>query len=335
MPSVRHSRDTELEVMRLKSLGMSHRQINSMTGVSVGAVSAIANRCAIPVSAPASQDDKKLGEFDWREWCEWIESGQKLKRKASWSQEKAAIELGDGKSPQILYQLGDLHIGAWGTDYAILRSITDEIKNLEGCWVALVGDLLEMAIRLRGVLEVCSQVLPPEQQVQFLESWLEEILDKIAFSLWCNHGVEREEKMSGVSSIKGILSKRSVYFNGIGHPDIKVGEQVYRVAASHKFRGNSMYDSTFGPKRYSRMEAHDRELIMQGDLHRPAISQYTEGGIEKVAITSGTLHLNSGYAKRYFSLRTLPVFPCVVLHHDAHRIVPFWNLDDALKYLGR
>jgi hypothetical protein len=37
-------------------------------------------------------------------------------------------------------------------------------------------------------------MLPPEQQCQFLEKFLEKIFDKIAFSSWCNHGVECEEK---------------------------------------------------------------------------------------------------------------------------------------------
>lgn len=335
MPAIALDPATVASVVQLKAQGLSHRAISDQVGISIGSISNIVNRNSIPREAPAFKDAKKLGEFDWEEWCDWIAEGQRLKRKAGSSQETAQIVLGDGKAPVILSQLGDLHIGAWGTDHNLLRQITNELKQTPGLYVALMGDLAEMAIRLRGVLEVCSQILPPEQQVQFLESWLEEILEKVAFSLWCNHGVEREEKMAGVSSIKTILSRKTIYFNGIGHPDLKVGSQVYKVGASHKFRGNSMYDSTFGPKRYARMEANDREIIMQGDLHRAAISQYTEGGMERIAITSGTLHLNSGYAKRYFSLRTLPVFPCIVLHHDKHRIVPFWNLDDALKYLGR
>jgi len=312
-------------IRRLKAKGLSNEKIADELQVSTGTVS----KCVR--AKPHIESDKKFDEFAWRDWSKWIKDGQKLKKKASRSQEQAAIKLGDGTRPEIICQLGDLHIGAWGTDYDLLEKITDELKET-GVWVALMGDLLEMAIKLRSVLEVCSQVLPPEQQVQFLESWIEEILPQVVFSVWCNHGVEREEKMSGVSLIKGILSKKTVYFNGIGHPDVQVGNQVYKIAASHKFRGSSMYDSTFGAKRYSRMEAHDREIIMQGDLHRYGISQYSEGGIEKVAITSGTLHLNSGYAKRYFSLKTLPIFPCLVLHHDQHKITPFINLGDALRY---
>lgn len=322
---------TRKQVLDLRGNGLSYRQIAQQTGLPYTTVWESVNiRGRDPILV-----DKKVSEFAYKEWCEWIEQGQKLKEKASVSQETADIVLGDGQKPQIIYQLGDLHIGAWGTDYSLLRQITEEIKGLDNCWVALMGDLLEMAINLRGVLEVCSQILPPEQQMQFLAAWLDEIKHRVCFAVWDNHGVERQEKFAGYSAVKHALGSRTVYFNGIGHPDIRVGEQVYRVAASHKFRGNSMYDSTWGPRRYARMQQSDRELIMQGDLHRPAISVYSEGGMTRVAVTSGTLHLNSGYAKRYFSLKTLPVFPAIVLHHDEHRIVPFWNLGEALTYVSR
>lgn len=305
----------------------SYRAIARKHGVSLGSITNLKQSGKMIVS------DKKVGEFDWREWAKWIDAGQKLRRKGSYSQHGADIRLGDGLRPVILFQLGDLHIGSWGADHELLRTITDEIAQTDGLYVALVGDLVEMAIKMRSVLEVTGQVLPPEQQLAFLESWLSHILDKVAFSCWCNHGVEREEKMTGISSIKNLLAKRSVYFNGIGHPNVHVGKQVYRFAVSHKYRGNSMYDATFGPKRYMRMEAHGREIALQGDLHRPAISQYVEGGEQKLAITSGTLQLNSGYAQRYFSLKTFPVFPCIVLRHDRHEAVPFWNLQTALDYV--
>jgi hypothetical protein len=283
--------------------------------------------------APAVDSDKKVGDFDWEEWTDWIEQGQELRHKASFSQKQALITLGDGSRPVILFQLGDMHIGSWATDYKILKTITKEIQETDGLYVALMGDLVEMAIKMRSVLEVTSQILPPEQQMRFLESWLEGIWDKVAFSTWCNHAVEREEKMTGISSIKNLLSRKSVYFNGIGHPDIKVGDQVYTIAASHRFRGKSMYDSTFGPKRYGRMEGHDREIMLQADLHDPAVSTYINGGKKKISITSGTLVLNSGYAERYFSLFTFPIFPCIVLRHDRHEAIPFWNLAEAQTYL--
>lgn len=324
--------DVELTVAgHLRAGKLSHQKIADMCGIAKGSVYNISRRMP---AEPVLQSDKQIGEMKWEEWSEWIQQGQKLRKKASSSQTHAKIELGDGSKPVILAMLGDLHMGSWGVDYEKLGTITKEITQTEGLYVALMGDLVEMAIKMRSVLEVVGQVLTPEQQLQFLESWLEEIMPKVAFSVWCNHAVEREEKASGISSVKNLLNKRSVYFNGIGHADITVGEQVYKLAASHKFRGGSVFDSTAGPKRYMRLEAHDREIALQGDLHRPGISSYVEGGEHKVAMTSSTLQLASGYAQRYFSLKTWPVFPCLVLRHDRHEKIPFWNLQDALDYVA-
>jgi len=342
MPNPGLSREKELAVAaELVRGGKSQARIARECGVGAGTVSNIKAQLAdggfdTEALAPADaiESDKKVSEFDWQEWADWIGEGQKLRRKGSASQHTAKIELGDGKRPVILFQLGDLHMGSWGSDHELLRTITKEITETPGLYVALVGDLVEMAIKMRSVLEVMGQILPPEQQLQFLESWLKHIMPKVAFSCWCNHAVEREEKMTGISSVKNLLAAKSVYFNGIGHPDVHVGDQVYKFCVSHKYRGNSMFDATFGPKRYMRMEAHGREIALQGDLHRPAISQYVEGGEPKLAITSGTLQLNSGYAQRYFSLKTFPVFPCIVLRHDRHEAVPFWNLKAAIDYVN-
>ena len=323
--------ETRREMHALHGRGLSNRQIGERLGLHNTTVMRHLSRPVPPAETPA----KKAGEFNLDEWLDWMEDGQALKKKASWSGATAPIKLGDGSAPQILLQLGDTHIASWGTDHKLLRAALKEIQETDGLWVALMGDLVQMSIKLRSVIEVSDNMIPPEQQVEFLEQMLEKILPKIAFSSWCNHGVEREEKQSGISHIKYLLSRRSVYFNGIGHPDVQVGDQVYRMACSHRFRGNSMYDSTFGPKRYARMEANDREIILQADLHRPAISTFVEGGAKRIAITNGTFQINSGYAQRYFSLRTFPVMPCLVLHHDEHKAVPFWNLNEALQYLGR
>lgn len=314
--------------------GMSRDRVARLHGVGNGTVDKVrADRKIQPqFFRPVVAADKKLGEFDWEEWSAWIESGQKLRKKASFSQNFAKIELGDGTSPVILLQLGDFHIGSWATDYEALRRITQEILDTPNLYVILGGDLIDMAIKMRSVLEVTGQVLPPEQQMRFLEAWLEKIWPKVAFSCWCNHGVEREEKMTGISTVKNLLASKSVYFNGIGHPDITVGSQTYKGVISHKFRGSSMFDSTFGQARYIRMEANDREIGWQQDRHEPGLRQYFQGGLERVVVTCGALQAG-GYAERYFSLFTQKVFPAIVLHHDEHKFVPFWNLKSALRYI--
>lgn len=313
------------EIPRRIALGHSHYKIAKELGVSVGTVSNVRNMAQPPKS------NKKQGSFNWREWNGPIANFQKLKKKASNSQDQGTITLGDGKSPIILATLSDIHIGSWGADHALLEAITDELINTPNLYVALLGDYGQYSIKLRNVLEVSDNLLPPDMQTAYIESWFEEIWPKVAWATWDNHGVERQERGSGESSVKAILSKRVIYHNGIGHVDIQVGQQIYKAASSHRFRGTSMHNPVHAGMRYMRMEGVDRELALMGDTHTPGMAKYTDGAMTRVAINTGSLQLNSGYAKRYFSLTTHPVFPCVRLYPDKHLMVPYWSLSEALE----
>lgn len=324
----------KVRIAELSAQGLSERSIAEQLGVSKGTVGNH-KKYQRPLVGPAAVADKKVGEFNWREACKAARTMQALKKRMSWSQEYATIPLGDGKSPVILMGFGDTHIGAYGADYELFEKITDEIINTPNLYVALMGDLQEMAIRLRGVLEVTSQVLTPEMQDAFLDDWLDDIAPKVAFATWDNHAVMRQESQAGVSTTKKQLSQRFVYYNGIGHSDLKVGDQVYKGAASHKFTGGSMFNRMHAQGRYVRQKANDRELVFMGDIHQWGYMHTDEGGSERVYVTGGTLHTNSGYAKRFFDLRTAPHFPCVVLHPDRHFMQPFLNVGAALKYIGQ
>jgi hypothetical protein len=312
--SNRISRDKQERIHRMRN--RPDRDIARAVGVGLGTVN------KYKAAAPAS--DKAIGEFNWREWTPWIAQGQALKKKASWSQNSLNIDL--GKGPVLIYPLSDTHIGAWGADHTLLEKITDEILSLPNAYVALIGDLGEYAIRMRNVLETTSQILPPEQQTDFIESWFNEIWHKVAFATWDNHGVERQEQLSGESSLKRLLSRKVPYFNGIGEATVKVGSQTYKIAFSHKFRGVTQADSTSGCRKYLREQAQDCDIAIQGDAHRPAISQYIEGPYSRIAICTGSLHTNSGFAQRYFTLHTAPIFPVIELHGDIKLAVPYWSI---------
>jgi len=343
IPSNRTPAHVEQEVMACLSAGTSARQTARDLGVGETTVRRIKNRGAGSVSSEpqvsgASQVeylDKKVGGLNWRDSIPLIVSMQKLRRDASWSQRTAAIRVGDGTEPIAVMAFGDQHIGAISTDYARFVEMTDLIVNTPNLFVALMGDEVEFAIKLRSVAEVCAQVIDPFMQAEFIESWLEEIMHKVVFSLWSNHSTEREEKATGTSIIKSILARKVPFFSGIGHPDILVGKENYKLAVSHKFAGVTMLDSTAGCKRYMRNEYPEAEIAIQGDCHRAGVSIYNEGHNRRIAISSGTLNIHSGYAERYFSLFTSSAFPVVVMYPDKHLAIPFFNIEDYLHSVGK
>jgi hypothetical protein len=321
---------THTKIHELRRQGASMRQIARSVGISYGVVHKYVH--IAPPVPPRS--NKKRGDFSWREWAVKAQDFQKLKRKGSFSQDRAFVELGDGTKPVALATFSDQHMGSWGCDYAQLLEMTDELLQTPNLFIALLGDYGQYSIKLRSVLEVADNLVPPEQQTQFIEDWFDEIWHKVAFATWDNHAVERQEQLAGESSVKKLMSKKVVWFNGIGHVDVKVGKQIYRGAVSHKFQGRSMLNPVHAPMRYMRFKGTDRDFAMQGDFHEPGMAKYCDGDKTRVAIVSGSLQANSGFAKRYFSLTTHPVYPIVVFHPDRHEMTPYWSIKEWLACSG-
>ena len=275
---------------------------------------------------PVEFVDKAVGTFNWREATSHLAGMQRLARAASSSQDAATIRIDTDKPIGIIF-LSDTHIGDWSTDHDLLERITDEILSIPNLYVALLGDMAAMNIKMRGVAEVAGNLLPPELQVAFYESWLEEMRERVLLSTWDNHAIEREEQGSGISAFRALQSKYVPYFNGIGHPDVIVGSETYKMAVSHRFRGRSVINACAGPAKYLVNEAHDREIAAQGDSHVPGIYTFTHGASTKLAINSGTTQLYSTYARRHFSLTTHDAFPVLELHPDRHMWIPYWSID--------
>ena len=274
--------------------------------------------------------NKKVGEVNWREWATLGIKQQELNEKAGWSQDFAHVEIPDQKEPLLIVPFSDTHIGAWGADLRAFINITDELLTLgpNRVRLLLLGDMAEMAIRLRGVAEVTNQMWPPERQADVFESWLSDVEPLIIAATWDNHAVEREERASGISLFKRMLNRLVVYHDGIGHLDLTVGSETYKIALSHRFAGMSIYNKTHGPQRYMKFEGQDREIAVHGDIHTPAKSSYYDGATKRLAITAGTLHIGSLFGRRHFSLYSIPAFPCFEVFPDRHLFVDYFSLYD-------
>lgn len=282
-----------------------------------------------PTVNPQVTSQKFRGDLNWREITETMQKMQGMKLVASETQQTADIYV-DSDQPILVMPLGDTHIGAWSTDYSLFEQITDEILSIPNLFVILMGDMAHMAIKLRSVEEVSDNLLPPDLQLRYLQSWLEEVQHRVLFSVWANHEVEREEAQIGGSRFADLYKRTAVYFGGIGHADITVGSQVYRIAASHKFAGRSQVNPVYGPQRYLLTEGTDRDIAIAGDSHVPGIMKFTHGPDVKLAVNCGSIQTMSGYARRYFSLKTHPIFPVFSLHPEAKRFAAYWNLDEYL-----
>lgn len=282
------------------------------------------------IEDPAITWDKKEGNVHWTDFLKPLEELQSLHKRASGSQDTASIQYsGDGALPLLF--ISDWHIGSWGTSYAKLAMVTEKIRRL-GLRVAVLGDMLQMSIRLRGILEISDNALTPRDQMAFLRSWLDDLSDLILWATWDNHSVEREEDATGFSYYAELFKERTIYHSGIGHIDLTVGQETYHIASSHRFKGNTQQNPVNGAIKYMRFHGIDREIAVAGDSHTPALFEYADGPLPRLALNCGSLQGDSGYGKRHFSPYAHDWMPVVLFLPDTHLMIPFKSLD---AYEGR
>lgn len=299
-----------------------------------------ATRLTSPVSAPSILlpsdtdlprfPDKNYQTVNWREWLSAAQTMQELKSKSSHSQDRGVIDFSERTRDLCLVPLCDWHVGSWGTDYAGWLQTSDEILAEEDIFFCSLGDMTQMSIVFRSMLEIADNLFPPQIQQEIHESWLDDMIKKLLFGTWDNHSVMREEKAVGYSRYAKAYQDRCLYFNGIGHVDLKLGDETYKIAASHKFRGSSFINPTHSQMRYLRMEGHDREIAIAGDSHVPAMAKYVEGSRLLTALNGGSMQVNSGYGKRHFSLFTWREWPCIVFRADTHVATPYFTIEEWL-----
>lgn len=278
--------------------------------------------------------NKKKGSSHWRDWLPNIKERQKLRKTASHTQREVKIEIPAKEDKIIVLPLSDTHIGAMATDYDKFVALTETVLNNPNIYVALIGDLTDHFVNFRNMAAVHGQILNPEEQIIFLQSWIEDIKPKVLFATWCNHS-EFEEKQTGFNTVKRILEDRLVYFNGIGQADVTVGKATYNIVATHKTRYYSSFNLTHGLKQLARKDKPGGDIYIGGDKHEPDMSVSPIGSVMTTFLQLGTLKTNDVYSQRYFSFYTHAEFPCVVLDTTKKNHIPFMHVDDAIDFCNR
>lgn len=280
--------------------------------------------------------DKNVDTANWDDYLPPLEAMQALGERASASQDYAQIAIPSERDVPIAF-ISDWHIGSWGVDARVIRQQTERLKELHetrGLYVAVLGDMIEMAIRLRNVIEVSGNILRPRDQMAFLKSWLGHMAPLILWSTWDNHAVEREESLSGVSMYAELFKTVTIYHSGLGHTDLTIGDETYMVATSHRFRGRSQVNPLAAQMNYIQREAPDREVAVAGDSHIPAIMQYVYGRKVRTVANCGTLQTNSGYSKRYFSLYAATAMPILVFSPTTHCVNAYHSIEHYERSVG-
>lgn len=276
------------------------------------------------------ESDKKVGEFNWREWNDHLVKRQVLESKSKWGQDAVNIKV---NSKRIIYApISDLHLGSSATNYSLFRDFTDMILDIDDLYISLHGDETDNFVNFRNKLAMHQQLLSPNQQDMFIESWLEEVNSKVLYGTWGNHA-DFEEMHTGKNSLKKIISKYIPYLDGIGIITLKVNGHEYNIATTHKTRWWSSLNKTHGLKRMAERTVQGCDIYIAGDRHDPSYEYSFNAGLWQVFIQLGTFKTEDSYSKKYFAYKTSPIMPCMILEGKHKEIIPFRKWKNAIEYI--
>jgi len=289
-------------------------------------------------SQPSSENpvaitlDKKQAEvIDWREWFTNLKQRQDLHQRTSSSQDEATVKIDTDKKIAILFS-ADWHTGSVAVDYAELESNLETILNNKRVYMVTVGDLIDNFRVFRSLQPILSQIASPKEQKAILESILTDLFSAGKWIAACygNHDIERDENLYGESTVKELLSKNLIYFNGKGTLNLIVGEQKYKIRMAHRFQGSSIYNPNHPQNRELKWYAPDADVIVSAHFHQPACQNFYEFNQPKCLIQTGTFQTDDGFAKRHWS-RGIVGVPTVVFRPDKHYCFSYPSLAELLE----
>ena len=270
-------------------------------------------------------------------------TGQEINEKLRDDQRIGEVLIKSNK-PIGLVHTGDWHLGDGTTDYHAWKKDMEFILSEPSLFMAEYGDTYQNMRVFKTLSAVFSQVLTPTQQAFMMMSIIDELTDKhkLVAKLDGNHDAEFDERIFGEALQKYLLTKMSApRFKNRGLLKLTVGDQLYTILMFHKSRFRSFMRTTHGNYREYQL-SYPADIVAGAHDHVPgfeSMDHYTLArqadmpfGGESWLIKVGT-YQDSDFGWKYFHNGGTGN-PTTVLFPNEHKIVPFRNPIDAVRYMS-
>ena len=280
---------------------------------------------------PAQFLDNKTGSVDIWEYLRVAREVQAVADKASVGQHEARVKI-ETDRPVVIVPTGDWHFASYSTDHQELEDQLRYVLDTPHLYLIDLGDNIENFTAFKSVGAVINQVLPPALQKEWYKAVLTKMVSegKILARTWSNHVEEFDERIWGGQVQE--FNRLVPYLKDDGRLFLTVGDTEYKIWAKHVAPGRSIYNVNHGNKRAARFEWTEADIYVSAHTHDgPEHDVFIQDGRPKLAMKVPTTKVWSTWSRRYFG-RCLPGMQGIVLHPDQHKIVPFYNVEDAVGY---
>lgn len=240
----------------------------------------------------------------------------------------------DFKGPFVLLCfVADIHIGNLGTDYTAARLQAEQIAGCRYAFAVGAGDYIDNFIRAQILEPLINQTTSPKQQLQLLREYISFFAGKLMLMVSGNHDRWSKE-VSGLDFLASLAKDNLIQYS----PDtfdinIYVGKILYELCVRHRYRFNSSFNLTHTVKQLFKNGEKQFDIGVVAHLHEPALETCYIQDREVVCVRPGTYKTADTFSRKigYNAGRT--VMPCVALDTSKKRMVPFFHLEDGIRFV--
>jgi hypothetical protein len=271
---------------------------------------------------PEDEDIEKI----WKN----LEDFQEQCKTLSTHQDEITVRMDN--TPILIAFLADLHIGAVSGKYKELRERIDLLSSLPNVYVISCGDTVDNYLPDFHSPGQFGEIVPPEIQKQLVEYIFKKINGKmLALVQGCHDEASHNtDDFDWTKYLSLRLDCANLGFGGF--VNVVLGSQTYRICVRHKFRFGSQLNLTHTVKRM-REQLGDFDIGVVAHNHQAAIEELAMPDKHRVFVRPGSFKGADRYARQLGFTDTGAQVPSIILFPNERKILPFMNLDDAVKVL--
>jgi predicted phosphodiesterase len=276
---------------------------------------------------PGPIDDEDLWAL-----LEKLTDRRELERKA---QDELEIVL-DENLPHAIALTGDWHIGVEGVLMQELNSDVDALAGLPGLLALGLGDYAHNPKAKMRPGENLYRMIAPDPDVQYRMAMYQ--MQKLA-GQWiglikgCHD--DWDAQIAGYERVADLARSLGTAYLGHGAViTVRLGEQVYKILARHKYKFESSINITNAQRRaWEQIDQVD--AVVFGHLHHNVTHKEPRGKQDVIYMRSGSYFHWDEFGMKVGHYKGQRGIPILVIYPDQHRVVPFYgpDMDQAIRFL--
>ena len=241
------------------------------------------------------------------------------------------------EGPVCMVYIGDLHLGAGGVDYPLLRAHTELVRDTPGMYLNCMGDvvdnfILQWCIKIRMGTET---TIP--QEWDLARQWLEWAAPKLVTAVSGNHD-DWTVALAGIDYFRDVVAAArpgALYARDDLRFTLDVGGAEWPTAHRHKWKGSSIYSATHGQERAQKWDQNFR-VAVGAHTHTGAFFRtFNAGGVEGYAIQVNTYKVLDQYVRQEGFARSTMNKPVAVIYCDDGSVVGSTSIAAAADMMTR